>query len=124
MNIYDVSAALDDLMHKVTLTRTAAGSRVKGEYIPGAEVDTTIMVNDQSMNPSETLLFVPEGNRKKNVRRVYCKVLLKVDNENTGEVADLLTIDGIKYKVILTDPWERFGKYYSALIEEVTQYGD
>jgi hypothetical protein len=120
INDYDVSEALDDIMFPVTLTRaTAQGTRVKGEYIPGATTDTTIMANHQSMGPSETLDFVPEGNRKKNIRRVYSKTLLKVGNEKTGEVADLLTIDGVQYKVIFADPWGKLGKYYSAVIEEV-----
>lgn len=118
MSDYDVSEALDDLLEQVTLTRTATGSRVKGEYIAGAAVDTTIMAHDQSMSPSETLVFRTEGNERKNIRRVFSKVLLKVTNAKTGEVADFLTINGDKFKLISVDPWRK-GGYYNSVIEEV-----
>ena len=117
MSIYDVSAALDDLLHTVTLTRTAAGAHVKGEYIAGSAVDTSIQAHEQSMGPTEAAQFKSEGNQRKTIMRVFTKVKLVTSNDDPAVVADFITIDGVKYKVISVDPWSRSGKYYSSVIE-------
>ena len=84
----------------ITITRTAAGSYVSGRYVPGSDENFAANGNIQPMTGIE-LQQLPEGDREKEVKKIYTAFAL----QNSDEVT---RAGGIQYEVQAVEDWTAF----------------
>lgn len=82
----------------LTVTRTASGSYVGGDFTPGTTSTLTLTANVQPIKGLELLNF-PEGQRTRGILRVYTDVALQTADEATGQAADTFTYNGHTWQV-------------------------
>jgi hypothetical protein len=93
---------------RVTVTRTAAGSRVDGRFVPGGSRSFAILASVQPIAGAEAATL-PEGERSRDWRKLYTRTALFPVNQHDGEAGDRVTIDGAVFEV-------RKVKHYRAII--------
>jgi hypothetical protein len=84
----------------ITITRMAAGTYVAGRYVPGTDQDFDASANIQPLSGKE-LLQLPEGDREKEVKKIYTAFALQNGDGVTRA-------DGIRYEVQAVEDWTAF----------------
>jgi hypothetical protein len=80
-----------------------AGSRVKGKWVDGALVESTIEASVQPMN-GEDLQSVPENRRASGVYKIFTSSNLILLSEATNP--PLIIIDGEDFEIFHKEPWK------------------
>lgn len=96
------------LINNATITRRrfAAGTRgTDGRFTNGATTDTTGLAASVQGPSGNDLQTLPEGDRTKEVRKVYLDVDVRTSDQHTGTLADHLLIDGVAHEVRKVWPW-------------------
>ena len=94
----------------VTLIRTSAGHYTDdGQWQNGATEEMTIQANVQPLNQRELEQYtsiLPGGNRTIMLVKVYTSEQLLLDEQMTGQVADVIEWLGKKYKIAMQEQWQ------------------
>jgi len=96
------------LTHTITRTRYAAGEWINGRFAKGDATDSSISASVQPLRSNEILLL-PEGRRTTEALKIYTKDRLFTSDEKAQTPADILTIDGVRYEVHMTEAWNLNG---------------
>lgn len=90
---------------KFTVKRmTTQGSYVDGYYVGGKITAFEIQASLQPMNERDYLLL-DEGDRTKDVRKIYTTTKLVVGSQNKLSASDVVCIDGEDYQVRKIEDW-------------------
>lgn len=89
-----------------TLYRTEPGQFIEGVWTPGLEEQLSARGSLQPMRPKETEVL-PEGLRNRARWRFYCKATLLLANEEAGQAADQVLIDGERLEVAAVEDFTR-----------------
>lgn len=95
------------LTGKVNLTGTRYGTGTRlpnGRYVEGGTTALSFTANHQPLTGSE-MLELPEGERVRNVRKLYTATTLRPADVSTKARADEVDIDGETYVVFRTMPY-------------------
>lgn len=96
------------LINNATVTRIRFTVGVRGsdgrysDAIESALPDLPASVQGPTGNDLQTL---PEGDRTREVRKVYVDVDVRAADQNAGTLADQLVIDSVAYEVRKVWPW-------------------
>jgi hypothetical protein len=89
-----------------TVRRYASGSLVKGRWVPDASyTETEIIASIQPMSGRERELL-PEGERTKEIIRIYTKHGLRQAMEKNNVKGDQVSYKGRMYEVKRVDTWD------------------
>lgn len=88
-----------------TISRKGPGFYKDGFYQPGRDQAVTVRGSLQPLSPRE-IKFVEEGDRLKQLFKMYSDAPLLVDNTKTLAGADRVYINGERYKVISVENWD------------------
>ena len=93
----------------LTVTRTAAGTTLKGRYTPGATSTVTLAVGTFIVQPmgARDLLRLPEGLRTSEAKKLWSTVELKVEPD-----PDVVTYGGRSYQVHALTDWSYAAGYF------------
>lgn len=86
-----------------TAFRRAAGSYVAGRWVEGAESSFDVVGSSQPLIGGELsaqLLLMPEGQRKREMRKFYTDQVLRTIDQPNKLAADQLLIAGIRFEVM------------------------
>ena len=102
----------------VTVTSTAAGSYVNGNYVEGATSTEDILT---AVYPAtgEQLRSLPEGRKGRETIVIYSSEALKTSTAPDGARADLVAYNGKSYEVIDVNKWASDG--YECIAQRVGQ---
>ena len=94
----------------VTLVRTSAGHYTDGgQWQDGATEEITIQANIQPLNQRELEQYtsiLPGGNRTNMLVKIYTSEELLLDEQMTGQVADVIQWLGKNYKIAMCEQWQ------------------
>lgn len=116
--IYDVTAALTDLLESVNHTTYSAGSYVEGEWIAGSPTASSIQAVCQPASQAEVLQLFPEGESDKLVYKFWSETKMKTANKATGIEADRVAYAGSTFKIISVEDWKTIGGFHTAYGEK------
>lgn len=86
---------------EVSVTRTTGGSRVKGAWVKGASTELTIQANIQPVMKGTDTLLLPEGDRSKEIIKIYTTSELLSRKEGASPVdGDIIEYDGKSFEVM------------------------
>lgn len=102
----NVARAIDRFSVKVTLSTSSPGVYVDGIYQGNNTSDSSIMAAIQPATGNQ-LMDVPEGLRTEARWLCWSRSIMKVD--------DIITHDGIKYRVVFDWPRNEGGFYRAAI---------
>lgn len=85
----------------VDVKRSEGGSRTKGVWTNAAQTTITISANIQPVLKGTDTLLVPEGDRSKEIIKIYTTTLLKSRVEGTtSNQGDIVEWDGKQFEVM------------------------
>lgn len=89
----------------VTRIRYTTGTRdSSGRYVAAIESATVASASVQGPEGND-LQSLPEGERTKEVRKVYLSIDVRAADQDAGTLADALIIDGVAHEVRKVWPW-------------------
>lgn len=96
---------------KFSVRRSRGGSYVNGVW---TEDDTgpailQVLASEQPVNGKD-IERIPEGDRVREVRKLYAAQELRPHNERTGAEADVITIRGQEFQVSTVERWQSYWK--------------
>lgn len=101
------SALINSFMTEVIkVQRFGVGEYVKGVYQPGDTTELEIPASVQPMKPNERLLL-PEGQRTKEVVKIFTVERLCTTDERGGTKADIITSKGRLFEIAGVDDWTK-----------------
>jgi hypothetical protein len=101
-----------------TVTRYAAGTRLKGIETPGSGSTFTAVMSVQPLRPREARM-VPEGIRQRALKVCYGEDELKPTDPAASTVGDTFPYRGRTYEVIESAPWEEHGGFFRSIAAKV-----
>lgn len=105
----------------ITRVRYAAGTRgTDGRMVPGAATSTTIQASVQPAT-DEDMQSLPEGERRREGKRVYTTSELRTASQYAGTEADTLTIGGASFQVRRVDRERLILPHYRAIAIRVQE---
>lgn len=88
------------------VTRTSAGSRVNGRYVPGATSIVEVVANVQPYQRRSGEVSIAEGDRDRSLLKIFAKErMVAVTEGNPSVVADTFLWNGETYEVIQVQYW-------------------
>lgn len=102
---------------QVTVTRTVAGTYVKGVHQPGESSSFGITASVQPASGRD-LLRLEEGQRTRETITVFTPDDLRTTDEATGTPADRIEWQGSTYEVQVVENWTP-GRFRKALAQRV-----
>lgn len=86
---------------EIVVTSSGQGTWVKGAYQKGASTQKTISANVQPVMKGTDTLLVPEGDRSKEIIKIYTEYELKSRTEGgSSNEADIIEYSGKTYEVM------------------------
>lgn len=104
----------------VTLQRHAAGTRVNGDWVPGALTSSTLSAAVQPAGPRD-LLKLPEGERTEEAIVLFTQQAL-IASEVPGQLeSDRIVYAGRTYRVRAVEDWTAQAQYAYAIATRVSE---
>lgn len=95
---------------QVTVVRSSLGQYDEdGIWQDGKTQELTILANVQPLNANETTQYtsvLPGGNRTNLLVKIYTSEQLKLDEQMTGQIADIILWLGKRYKIAMQEQWQ------------------
>lgn len=114
MPLFDLSDAIAELASGTyTVTRRAAPTNVNGYAVPGASSTFTITASIQPA-PGKALDLLPEGYRGRGGQLCYTSTPLRT--AQSGQVPDLVNVDGVQHEAVELATWEALGNYQALVL--------
>lgn len=114
MALFDLSDAIAELASGTyTVTRRAAPTNVNGYAVPGATSTFTIKASIQPA-PGRALDLLPEGYRGRGGQLCYTATALRT--AQSGQVPDLVSVDGVQHEAVELGTWEALGNYQAVAL--------
>jgi hypothetical protein len=105
----------------ITRVRYAVGTRgTDGRMVPGAATSTAIAASVQPAS-DEDMQSLPEGERRREGKRVYTVTELRTASQHAGTEADTLTIGGVSFQVRRVDRERSIIPHYRAIAIRVQE---
>ena len=99
--------------------RYAAGSKVKGRWVEGADSPLDFRASVQPISP-ETMASVPENRRETARYELYTDFRCKTVDKVAGTNADRVTIDGEEFEVFAVGVWQnKILPHYQVLVASI-----
>lgn len=96
--------------HDITVLRQGAGTYGDdGYFIGGVTQELTIAANVQPLNTRERAQYtqiLQGGNRSSLLVKIYSATPLLLDEQTTGQTADVILWRGKPYKVVMAEEWQ------------------
>ena len=100
-----------------SVRRSTAGVYVAGAWVESATTTVTVLASKQAVGGYD-IQRLPEGDRTKQVIKLYSADELKIHDERTGSAADVITVDSIDYEVKTCEHWSSYWKAMATKVED------
>jgi hypothetical protein len=107
----------------VSAFRTTPGTFSNGYYTPGPETTFPFRASVQPKMP-DTQIIQPEGERQKQAYILYTFTRLYTVQESTGNSADQVEIDEVRYEVKDVKVWRDIIPHYEITVERIDNEGE
>jgi hypothetical protein len=104
----DVSDAIRELGDPYTVTRRAAATMVNGYRVAGSS-STFVTTAVEDPIAGDELERMPEGQRRRGVRALFCDQELLTVGDPGGAEPDEVEISGVPWQVQTCQPWAAGG---------------
>lgn len=103
----------------------ATGSYVDGYWVEPLRAPQTIIASVQPVGDKE-LLILPDGDRNKEMLKLYSTFKFQIKDEAQGQTSDLIDIDGRIYEVVSVQDYTTHQsqvsiQYYKAIVARVNE---
>lgn len=91
------------------LRKSAGGYNDDGVFVDGVTTEITIAANVQPLNTRELSQYtqiLPGGNRSALLVKVYSATPLLLDEQTTGQTADVIIWRNKAYKIVMQEQWQ------------------
>ena len=91
------------------LRQGAGGYNDDGVFIDGVTTEITIAANVQPLNTREIAQYtdiLASGNRSAKLVKVYSATPLLLDEQTTGQTADVIIWRNNAYKIVMAEEWQ------------------
>ena len=99
-----------------TLIRRGDGEYVDGDWIPDAEVETSVRIIVPQPVKENELGPLPEGEKVSDYRKTWSKTLFRTRSDDSD--ADVISYLGKRYKVFQVENRDVLGGFYRSVIRE------
>lgn len=112
----DVSELIDDpdFASEFTVFRDS-GSFVEGEWVKNAPSQLPMIGVVQPATSEDMLRFLPEGERQKNVIRIWCRQKIQMAN-GKDEQSDVVVWNCDYHRVAYSKPWGKNGYWFAIAV--------